>query len=230
MEHSDSDEQSNLKADGLVDDCKIKAKEMLRAGHPTSQVLKLMSDCVVANAAKAFEQSKNDINFETSLRESVAGKVEDYTCKDKEMETTKAKEIREWTYGNVTRNVHLLHERQASKIHMLEDFISPEECRAVQEAAAPKLHRGTVADGNGGSKLSDHRKAMQAGIRIPWELEEQGHPLTRVFRRIYAYTNNATGFGIEVEGQEDLMSIQYFGRGENDTAPDRYRPHCDGDW
>jgi hypothetical protein len=30
-------------------------------------------------------------------------------------------------------------------------------------------------------------------------------------------------------GQEDLMSIQYFGRGENDTTPDRYTPHCDGD-
>ena len=25
------------------------------------------------------------------------------------------------------------------------------------------------------------------------------------------------------------MSIQYFGRGLNDTSPDRYTPHCDGD-
>lgn len=25
------------------------------------------------------------------------------------------------------------------------------------------------------------------------------------------------------------MSIQYFGRGRNDTEPDRYTPHCDGD-
>lgn len=32
-----------------------------------------------------------------------------------------------------------------------------------------------------------------------------------------------------VEGQEDLMSIQYFGNGTNDPTPDRYMPHCDGD-
>lgn len=31
-----------------------------------------------------------------------------------------------------------------------------------------------------------------------------------------------------VEGQEDLMSIQYFGQGIDDPTPDRYTPHCDG--
>jgi hypothetical protein len=79
--------------------------------------------------------------------------------------------------------------------------------------------------------MSDHRKAKQARIVIPWDLEEEGESLLpALFRRMYAYANFATGFGLEVEGQEDIMSIQYFGRGEGDEAPDRYRPHCDGDW
>jgi hypothetical protein len=34
---------------------------------------------------------------------------------------------------------------------------------------------------------------------------------------------------IKEHGQEDLMSIQYEGRGEDDETPDRYMPHCDGD-
>jgi 2OG-Fe(II) oxygenase superfamily len=70
---------------------------------------------------------------------------------------------------------------------------------------------------------------MQAGIRVPWEKEHQGDLIAAVMRRVYNYTNHATGFGLEVEGQEDIMSIQYFGRGEGDKAPDQYRPHCDGD-
>lgn len=232
VEHSDSKKISQFRANDIVDTCKKQAKDQLSAGRLPNEVFKSMSDCVVAGTSRSLQALSEEVAFERSLRESISGKVEDYTCSDKLIETTKATEIRQWSYAteNITRNAQLLHERQASKIHMIEDFISEEECAAIQEAAAPILHRGTVADGKGGSKLSDHRKAMQAGIRIPWELEETGHPLPRLFRRIYAYTNDATGFGMSVEGQEDLMSIQYFGRGEGDEAPDRYRPHCDGDW
>jgi hypothetical protein len=86
-----------------------------------------------------------------------------------------------------------------------------------------------VADGAGGHKLSEHRKAFQAGLKVPWDKEEEGDPIARVVRRLYDYTNHATGFNLSVVGQEDLMSIQYFGNGENDPTPDQYRPHCDGD-
>ena len=34
---------------------------------------------------------------------------------------------------------------------------------------------------------------------------------------------------MELPGQEDLMSIQYFGNGTADPTPDRYTPHCDGE-
>jgi hypothetical protein len=49
-------------------------------------------------------------------------------------------------------------DRPASRVHVIENFISPEECEAMEEAAKPKLHRATVADGKGGSHLSEHRK------------------------------------------------------------------------
>mmetsp|Transcript_100016 Transcript_100016/g.149867 ORF Transcript_100016/g.149867 Transcript_100016/m.149867 type:complete len:207 (+) Transcript_100016:1-621(+) len=99
----------------------------------------------------------------------------------------------------------------------------------MEAAAKPKLHRATVADGKGGSHFSEHRKAMQAGIKVPWDKETAGNPIARLSRRVYDYTNFVLGLGIEEYGQEDLMSIQYFGRGDNETIPDRYLPHCDGD-
>jgi hypothetical protein len=124
----------------------------------------------------------------------------------------------------------VLHDRPASQIHVLKNFISEEECQAIEAAAKPKLHRGTVANGSGGSRLSDHRKAWQAGLRPPWEKEAEGNPIARVVRRIYDYTNDAVGYNLTVDGQEDLMSIQYFGLGkDSDESPDQYRPHCDGE-
>lgn len=58
-----------------------------------------------------------------------------------------------------------------------------------------------------------------------WEKEKNGDPIARLSRRVYDYTNYVLGLDIDEHGQEDLMSIQYFGRGANDTAPDRYTPH-----
>jgi hypothetical protein len=63
---------------------------------------------------------------------------------------------------------------------------------------------------------------MQAGITVDWTKESEGDKIAILSRRVYEYTNHVLGLGIEEHGQEDLMSIQYFGRGENDTAPDRY--------
>ena len=213
-----------------MNECQRIARKQLQAGYNSDLVMKEMKNCVEQRTADAIQKLREEEMFQSSLRESVSAKVENYTCADKNLETTKAKEIRQWTSKNVTHRVHILHDRKDSKIHMLENFITPEECRAIEAAAAPLLHRGTVADGKGGSKLSEHRKAMQAGVKVPWEEEEEGNLIARYVRRLYEYTNHATGFGLEVEGQEDLMSIQYFGRGEEDKAPDRYMPHCDGDW
>jgi hypothetical protein len=48
-------------------------------------------------------------------------------------------------------------------------------------------------------------------------------------RRVFDYANAVMGYNMDVIGQEDIMSIQYFGNGTNDPTPDRYMPHCDGD-
>jgi hypothetical protein len=130
------------------------------------------------------------------------------------------------------RKVDVLLDRPASKIMLVDNFISVDECLAMTDAAKPKLHKATVADGKGGSHFSEHRKAMQAGIKVPWkkgELVENGNHIAILSRKVYDFTNYILDLDIKEYGQEDLMSIQYFGRGLNDTEPDRYTPHCDGE-
>jgi len=112
---------------------------------------------------------------------------------------------------------------------VIENFIREDECNAMEAAANDSLHHATVADGSGGSRLSPSRKAMQAGITVPWDKEKDDDPIARISRRVYDYNNHVLGLNIDHRGQEDLMSIQYFGRGFNDTEPDRYTPHCDGE-
>ena len=193
--------------------------------------------CYEEELAKLLAENNEEISFQDKTRKHVASLLENYTCSDEGLPTTQTTHVKKWTYHDTIHDVHLLHERPESQIHLVKNFITQDECDAFQDAASRVLHRGTVANGNGGSRLSDNRKAWQAGIRVPWEKEAGGDHIAQYTRRMYAYANKATGYGMEVAGQEDIMSIQYFGKngdhpqGSSYTpaTPDRYMPHCDGD-
>jgi hypothetical protein len=192
-------------------------------------------ECVRNGIASSLERVAEEVGFQASIRKSIASKLENYTCDDNDLDTSVPLRDESWIYDAVDggdgkrRLVHVMHDRPSSRIHVIEDFIAEDECVAMEETAKRTLHRATVADGKGGSKYSENRKAMQAGIQVPWERERDGDPIARLSRRVYDYTNHVLGLNIEEFGQEDLMSIQYYGRGRDDVAPDRYTPHCDGD-
>lgn len=176
--------------------CQQDAFEDLNEGRDADMVLKELVDCIKETATKMIVRKNEHLVLEKKVRLELSAALENYTCADTTRETTTPEEIRSWTHEDtagvmVTRQIGILHNRKASQIHALENFISKEECDAITEAAAAKLHRGTVADGSGGSRLSDHRKAWQAGLRVPWEKENEGNLIARVVRRVYDYTNDA---------------------------------------
>jgi len=188
-----------------------------------------LSECVETSVSKQMEEANEEIAFQADIRTKMAERWENYTCADYDMPTSDSVRSEVWYYKGQKRNVEVLLDKPASKVHLVKNFISVEECEAMETSAKKTLHRATVADGKGGSELSISRKAMQAGIKIPWHKEKDGNKLTTLSRKVYDYVNHVLDMDIKENGQEDLMSIQYKGRGEDDTEPDRYTPHCDGD-
>lgn len=233
VEHTDSKTIASKSASTLLDDCKSTAKSHLSSDPESAiNILEDLTKCVQKGVAVEIERANEEIAFQATVRKDMAALVENYTCADESLNTTEAKRTEYWDSGGKFRRrmkVDVMIDRPASRIHTIENFLTEDECRAVEEAAAPLLHDATVADGSGGSKLSDSRKAQQAGIKVHWEKESEGDLIARLSRRVYDYVNHVLPFGIQENGQEDLMSIQYFGRGPDDKTPDRYMPHCDGD-
>ncbi|EEC50968.1 predicted protein [Phaeodactylum tricornutum CCAP 1055/1] len=225
--------RARKEADELIKACQVDARKRVElAGQDKAAALDAMDDlvnCVQGGVSSRLETVNEEIAFQASVRTDIAALLENYTCTDDSLNSSKDITTQQWKQADLTRTVHIKHERPTSRIHVIENFISDDECDAMEAAAQKSLHRATVADGKGGSRLSDNRKAMQAGIKVPWKDEASGNAIARLSRRVYDYTNHVLGLGIEEHGQEDLMSIQYFGRGKNDTEPDRYTPHCDGD-
>ena len=226
--------RAKREAQGLVDACQETAKEKLSLTNGDAALASTIMDelvtCVQSSVASSLAKANEELAFQAGIRRDMAAKMENYTCTDLTLGTSDALETTFWdgAKDKKKRSVQIMLNRPASKIHVIENFIDEVECKAMEEAAKSKLHRATVADGKGGSHFSEHRKAMQAGIKVPWDQEAKGNAIARLSRRVYDYTEHVLGLGIQEFGQEDLMSIQYFGRGVNDTEPDRYTPHCDG--
>mmetsp|Transcript_3274 Transcript_3274/g.6831 ORF Transcript_3274/g.6831 Transcript_3274/m.6831 type:complete len:486 (-) Transcript_3274:225-1682(-) len=242
VEHSDSKAVADKSAVQLLEECKSEANKKILAASPTSvddasgsganlgpeeseQILEELTTCVQKGIAKEIEKANEEITFQSEVRKGMAGLLENYTCADETLNSTEAKSTVIWD----GRKVGIIVDRPASKIHTIEKFLTEAECQAVEERAKPLLHDATVADGSGGSHLSESRKAKQAGIKVDWDKEQEGDLIARLSRRVYDYVNHVLPFEIKENGQEDLMSIQYFGRGPDDDKPDRYMPHCDGD-
>ena len=234
MEYSDTESIAEEEGEDLIAECQQRAYQIMEGSDGSSavaiQAVEYLASCVEQKVARQLEEANKEIAFQAKMRTEIAGLLENYTCVDDTVPESPDLGSEVWhSNQGVSRTVHIKHDRPSSQIHVIEDFIEDEECQAMEEAARATLHRATVADGKGGSRLSVSRKAMQAGISVPWAKEADGNPIARLSRRVYDYANHVLGLGIEEHGQEDLMSIQYFGRGLNDTAPDRYTPHCDGD-
>ena len=215
----------------VVEQCRQTAlEELTMIPHSPDDIISRMKECVEIGVSASLLRVNDEIEFHSALRTQISTQLENHTCTDETLGTSPDVETRDWISDKdgKSRTVHVKLGRPASRIHVVENFASVDECNAMEETAAPKLHAASVADGKGGIQYSQNRKALQAGITPKWEEEENGDLVARLSRRVYEYTNYELGLNLSEKGQEPLMSIQYFGRGYNDTEPDRYTPHCDG--
>ncbi|KAL3765029.1 hypothetical protein ACHAW5_004288 [Stephanodiscus triporus] len=230
VEVKDSSSKAKQITSTITSNCQMEVNQQIKANAAMNpnEAIEAFVSCAQPLVANKVEELNKEIKEQASLRTELAGKWEDYTCAAFDLPTTTPEKISIWNYRGQDHVVGVLLDRDTAKIHYVKNFITPEECSAIEAAAAPRLHSATVADGAGGSEIVKSRKALQAGIRVPWDKEEADDPIAAVSRRLYTYINDATGYGIQEAGQEDIMSIQYTGRGLNDTEPDRYMPHCDG--
>jgi len=182
------------------------------------------TSCIEANLTHELYTMEKQLISHYEFIESMSDPLEEYTCSNEHLTTSRSIRNETWTHNHDKQyQIGILHDRPRSKIHILTDFISEEECHAIEKEANPSLQIAEVADGKGGSEVSKERKAMQGSI--PWS----NPVIAPLSQRVFDYVNHVSGLDIRQNGQEEILSIQYTGRGNETTEPDRYMPHCDGD-
>lgn len=189
-EFVDNKIKADMQAVELIESCKTIAEKLIETDKDSA--LDSFAECVQTGVAEALEVVHEEIAFQASVRKDIAANLENYTCIDASLESTDDLTTEYWLdpVDSVSHLVHIKHNRPASRIHAIDNFIRPEECVAMEEAAVKDLHDATVADGKGGSRLSDNRKAKQAGIKVPWD--EPNHPISKISRRVYNVSATST--------------------------------------
>jgi hypothetical protein len=156
--------KAEVQATEIVQTCQKKAKAKLAAAdNDATMVHSAMDDlvaCVEGGVAEALKKANEELAFQSLIRKGMANQMENYTCVDLSLNTTPSLEDKIWKSDKdgKRRKVQVLLDRPASRIHVIENFISEEECKAMALSAEPNLHQATVADGKGGSHFSEHRK------------------------------------------------------------------------
>lgn len=88
--------------------------------------------------------------------------LRNYTCNDETLETTKPIMKYDVQFDNKNYEINLLLDEDRSKIWLIDNFVTDEECEVLMETARPNLMRATVASNNGTAVISNNRRAQQA--------------------------------------------------------------------
>ena len=170
--------------------------------------------CVLKRFADYVRATQEQQTFEAKNREKLGLQLEAYACSDKtavSSEPIRHDSWRDW-------NVKVMHERPASKIHLINGFVSEEECQnMLLDANERPVAPGTLSKGyNAGQRF---RRVMQNDV------EPANH--AEVARRVYDYAKHVLeGLDISEQGQARFKYLRYTGRGRNETNPDHYSSHC----
>lgn len=181
-----------------------------------------LTDCVTRAVIDDIEKISDQKTELVKNRDLMSNRLRNYTCADPAMETSRPLYTYTWNPddGGADINVDALYETDHAKIWIAHDFITPEECKILEDHGRPELKRATVAAEDGTSIVSIHRKAQQANYDIHHE-DFENDPLYSLYYRVFAMTNSHAGYELQMDGQEDFTIIQY-------NPEDEYTPHCDG--
>eukprot|EP00555_Chaetoceros_dichaeta_P006950 CAMPEP_0198255216 /NCGR_PEP_ID=MMETSP1447-20131203/5385_1 /TAXON_ID=420782 /ORGANISM="Chaetoceros dichaeta, Strain CCMP1751" /LENGTH=481 /DNA_ID=CAMNT_0043941535 /DNA_START=145 /DNA_END=1590 /DNA_ORIENTATION=+ len=266
IQHDDNHSLALSRANTLLEECEAGTINAADDDVDAKGMVGDMARCITENLKFELNKSVEESDFQGKVRGDMAELLATYACGDAGMEATEADKTVIWNCprhssatnggGGGRRNlsVDVMHDRPGSKVHVIKNFVSEAECRAMEEGL-PNVGGGMRSSSTFSSSSSadseedspsneeDGERILKHDIGIPWEKEDENNPLTNVSRRILDYTNHVLHLDINEHGQEGLTSIQYASAagtgpnipssssGDNTQSTTRYEPvnaipHC----
>ena len=190
----------------------------MATGSFTVESMDKLMACIDNSVNASLAKQSEEISFQESVRLKMGSKLVNYACVDPKMKQTTETENKTWTFfqDKLERKVKVMMDRPSVQVHLMENFISEQECAAVEAAA--KLERVEGANG---------LWAVKGGFDIPWAAKDS--LLTSLATKFYSYARDQLRvMDLDAANAEQMFVLKYHGKGADSEAFDRYDPHCDG--
>ena len=149
---------------------------------------KCVADAVIIDVQRITD-SKTTL---TKHRDAISNRLRNYTCADDAMKSSVPINSYNITVGSKAVQIDSLMDTPTAKIWVVEDFITSEECRILEEHGKSRLRRATVAAEDGSSIVSENRKAQQASYNMHHS-DPSADPLWPLYQRVMSVTNHHSG-------------------------------------
>jgi len=237
IQHDDHRSLAVSRTARLLEECETGTLDRAGGGGAAEGMVGDMARCIEEKLGVELDRQEEESDFQSGVRLDMAGLLATYACGDVGMKGTEPERVERFSLnGRGGRGKHMMvnvvHDRPGSRVHVLQNFVTEAECRAMEQGlpnfgggmrsssrsssssatASPSEPSGTTDTARILQEdIGDTARILQEDIGIPWEKENDGNPVTDVSRRILDYTNHVLGLNIEEHGQEGLTSIQYAG-------------------
>ena len=162
--------RQTTKFDEIMDTIKAATKSCANLrGEPFSK-------CVASGVIDDITRHTDSKQQITKYRDMMSSRLRNYTCSDPALKTTEADRtyvIKIPTISGVEQHVvDVLLDLPGSKVWVVKNLITDEECEILEKHGKPRLKRATVAAEDGTSIVSENRKAQQASYNFHHNAEK----------------------------------------------------------
>lgn len=216
VRHTDNESNARDQAAEVLEECKVK--------HLTANTAATMDDmetlltCIDHSINASLTKQEEEISFQESIRLKLGSQLVHYVCEDPKVKQSTEIENRTWFFlpNKQSHQVKVMMDRPSVQVHLILDFISEDECVAMEAATTLERINGT----NG-------LWASKGGVDIPWNTPDS--PLVSLATKFYTYAKDQIKvIALNGENAEQMFMLKYSGKGADAASLDRYDPHCDG--
>jgi len=134
--HEDDRTKALEKADAMLDTCETLARQ--QQSLDALQLVDAITECMEKQVNQTLSKQEEERNFQAQLRQDMAKELVPYACGDMNFSTSIEVVNRTWKFeetpgeGQQKYQMQVFHERPTSSIFRIQNFSTPEECRALQ--------------------------------------------------------------------------------------------------
>ena len=179
IEFTDLTTRAEKKAQRLLNHC----QSLMEENDDPLSAVDAMADCMSKEINDTLTKEEEEIQFQSTLSQTMSTMIPSYVCGDPEVETSMSLQNKTWNYeifpGEYKEyKMQVYHERPTSKIFEIPEFIGRSECMALEAAMTRENPNDnykvpfTAVNGKSGDALLIHTFASKmyelARVTLEW--------------------------------------------------------------